>query len=124
MSPILPAGAAAPPAPLPAPPAPQAGIRPFEMPEVEGGRQLPPILLNRDDGQPSTWGHLVQSAVRDVAARQAAAGELVRDVLAGGATPPHQAIIALEEASVSFQMLAEMRNKLVESYQEIMRMQV
>ena len=36
----------------------------------------------------------------------------------------HQAMIAMEEASVSFQLMAEVRNKLLESYQELMRMQI
>jgi flagellar hook-basal body complex protein FliE len=30
----------------------------------------------------------------------------------------------MQEASVSFQLLVEVRNKLLESYQEIMRMQI
>jgi len=30
----------------------------------------------------------------------------------------------MEEASVSFQMMVEVRNKLVDSYQELMRMSV
>jgi len=30
----------------------------------------------------------------------------------------------MEEASVSFQMMVEVRNKLLDSYQELMRMQV
>jgi flagellar hook-basal body complex protein FliE len=33
-------------------------------------------------------------------------------------------MIALEDASVSFQLLVEVRNRLLDSYQEIMRMQV
>ena len=36
----------------------------------------------------------------------------------------HQAMIAMEEASVSFQLMVEVRNKLLESYQELMRMQI
>ena len=36
----------------------------------------------------------------------------------------HQAMISMEEASVSFQMMVEVRNKLLDSYQEIMRMQI
>jgi flagellar hook-basal body complex protein FliE len=30
----------------------------------------------------------------------------------------------MQEASVSFQLMVEVRNKLLESYQELMRMQV
>jgi flagellar hook-basal body complex protein FliE len=36
----------------------------------------------------------------------------------------HQAMIAMEEASVSFQLMVEVRNRLLESYQELMRMQI
>ena len=44
--------------------------------------------------------------------------------LAGQNVPLHQAMIAMEEASVSFQLMVEVRNKLLESYQELMRMQI
>jgi flagellar hook-basal body complex protein FliE len=33
-------------------------------------------------------------------------------------------MIAMEEANVSFQLMVEVRNKLLESYQELMRMQI
>jgi flagellar hook-basal body complex protein FliE len=33
-------------------------------------------------------------------------------------------MIAMQEASVSFQLMVEVRNKLLESYQELMKMQV
>ena len=45
-------------------------------------------------------------------------------VLSGESTNLHQAMIAMQEAGVAFSMMVEVRNKLVESYQEIMRMQV
>jgi flagellar hook-basal body complex protein FliE len=45
-------------------------------------------------------------------------------VLTGEANNLHQATIAAQEASVAFSLMVEVRNKLVESYQELMRMQV
>ena len=62
--------------------------------------------------------------VRDVNAKQASAGQAVEGVLSGENVPLHQAMIAVEEASVSFQLMVEVRNKLLESYQELMRMQI
>jgi flagellar hook-basal body complex protein FliE len=62
--------------------------------------------------------------VSDVNAKQAAAGSAVEGVLTGQNMPLHQAMIAMEEASVSFQLMVEVRNKLLESYQELMRMQI
>lgn len=62
--------------------------------------------------------------VSEVNGKQAAAGAAVEGVLSGQAVPLHQAMIAVEEASVSFQLMVEVRNKLLESYQELMRMQI
>jgi flagellar hook-basal body complex protein FliE len=33
-------------------------------------------------------------------------------------------MLSVEEASVSFQLMVEVRNKLLDSYQELMRMQI
>src|SRR5713226_207590 len=68
----------------------------------------------------STLGQLVQ----DVSAKSAAANQAVTGLLAGQNAPLHQAVIAMEEAGVSFQLMVEVRNKLLEAYQELMRMQV
>ena len=45
-------------------------------------------------------------------------------VFAGDVNSLHQATIAASEAGVAFSLMVEVRNKLVESYQELMRMQV
>jgi flagellar hook-basal body complex protein FliE len=38
--------------------------------------------------------------------------------------PPHQVIFAMEEARGSFQMMMQIRSRLVEGYQDLMRMQL
>lgn len=71
-----------------------------------------------------TFESTLGGMVREVSGKQAAASEAVTGVLAGNEVSLHQAMIAMEEASVSFQLMVEVRNKLLESYQELMRMQV
>jgi flagellar hook-basal body complex protein FliE len=62
--------------------------------------------------------------VEEVNAKQNAAGDAVQSLQSGGNVSLHQAVIAMEEANVSFQLMVEVRNRLLESYQEIMRMQL
>jgi len=73
---------------------------------------------------PTTWGHMVQQMVMDVNSKQQNANALVTDVLKGGPTPVHEATIATEEASLSFEFLAEVRNKVIDAYNQVMQMQV
>jgi len=75
-------------------------------------------------GTPNTWGHMVQQMVMDVNSKQQSATAAVNDVLQGGPTPVHEAMVATEEASLSFELLSQMRNKVVDAYQQIMQMQV
>ena len=62
--------------------------------------------------------------VNDVAQKQAAAGSAVTGLLSGQNVSLHQAMISMEEANISFQMMVEVRNRLLDSYQELMRMQI
>ena len=70
------------------------------------------------------FGQMLDGIVGMVDAKQQAAGAATRKILLGETDQLHQSVIAMQEASVAFTMLVEVRNKLVESYQELMRMQV
>ena len=59
-----------------------------------------------------------------VQSKQADAKEITQKVLLGESDQLHQSVIAMQEAGVSFSLMVEVRNKLIESYQELMRMQV
>lgn len=71
-----------------------------------------------------SFERMLGGMIEQVNSRQAVAAEKMQRVLAGEGVPLHQAVIAMEEASVAFQLMVEVRNKLLESYQEIMRMQI
>jgi flagellar hook-basal body complex protein FliE len=71
-----------------------------------------------------SFASLLGKMVTDVSAQQSDALQSLRAVQGGQNVPLHQAVIGMEEASVSFQLMVEVRNRLLESYQEIMRMQI
>ena len=72
----------------------------------------------------TSFQNMLGGFVNEVSQKQAAANDAVSGLLSGKNVGLHQAVISMEEASVSFQLMVEVRNKLLDSYQELMRMQV
>ena len=70
------------------------------------------------------FGDVLNQFVSEVNDKQIASGQAVNDLHSGKDIPLHQAMIAMQEAGVAFQLMVEVRNKLLEGYQELMRMQV
>ena len=71
-----------------------------------------------------SFGKMLDGVIATVEAKEGNAQDVTRKVLLGQNDQLHQSVIAMQEASVAFSMMIEVRNKLVESYQELMRMQV
>ena len=69
------------------------------------------------------FGQMLTEFVGEVNAKQAHSTQMVTGLLSGEDIPLHRAVIAMEEAGVAFQMMVEVRNRLLEGYQELMRMQ-
>ncbi len=65
----------------------------------------------------------LQSAMDQVDELQASADQKVAALLHGESEDVHSAMIAVEHADLSFQLMMQVRNKVVNAYQEIARMQ-
>lgn len=76
--------------------------------------------------QPSetSFAGLLGEMVQGVNAKQSIAAQALQDLQSGQSVSLHQTMIAAEEANVSFQLMVEVRNRLLESYQELMRLNV
>jgi flagellar hook-basal body complex protein FliE len=101
---------------------PGATIPAAELKALPGASEV--SSTSRPSAIDGSFGNMLGNLVNEVNAKQSAANQSANEVLTGDNVSLHQAVIAMEEASVSFQLMVEVRNKLLESYQEIMRMQV
>ncbi len=70
------------------------------------------------------FGGVLDKFVSEVNAKQLDSTQAVNDLLGGKDIPLHQVMITMQEAGVAFQLMVEVRNKLLEGYQELMRMQI
>jgi flagellar hook-basal body complex protein FliE len=71
-----------------------------------------------------SFGDTLNQAITDVNALQNEAGKAMNRMVSGEATDLHEVMIAVEKARTSFDLLMEVRNKALDAYREIMRMQV
>jgi flagellar hook-basal body complex protein FliE len=72
----------------------------------------------------SDFSQLLQDAVKRVNASSAAANAGVEGFLAGDGPELHSVVLATQRASLEFDMFLQVRNKVVQAYQEVMRMQL
>ena len=75
-------------------------------------------------GSGESFGNMVHDYLSKVSEDGADAAEETKKVLADKNENVNDAMVALEEASLSFQMMLEVRNRMLESYQELKRTQV
>lgn len=69
------------------------------------------------------FGDLLSDLVEKVDGLQKGADSSVADVVTGKVTDVHQVSVKMQEASVAFDLMLGVRNRLMDAYQEIMRMQ-
>ncbi len=71
----------------------------------------------------SSFSDILKSAVQTVDSLHDNAAAQVQQLLQGGTGDINQVMIAVEKADVSFQMMMQVRNKIVSAYQDIAQMQ-
>lgn len=83
------------------------------------------LVKKRPSGQAAEpFSETLVGAIKDVNNLQARAGDLATGLALGQDVDVHDAVLAAEEADLAFQFTLQVRNKLIEAYQEVMRMQI
>ncbi len=80
----------------------------------------------KDGGQESKkeFSAVLKNKLDEINQLQLDADQAITNVELGNSGSIHEAVIALEKADLSFKTMMQVRNKIIEAYQEIMRMQV
>ncbi len=80
-------------------------------------------LQRTERGGPS-FGETMMQALDSVNRLQKEADGDIEALMTGEKRDLHQTMISMEKAGISFQLMMQVRNKIVAAYQEIMRMQI
>jgi flagellar hook-basal body complex protein FliE len=70
------------------------------------------------------FGDILKDAISTANELQKQSDLQIQKFMAGESQDLHTTVIAMQKADLSFQMMMQVRNKIVQAYQEIMRMQM
>ena len=89
------------------------------IPEI---KQQETTVVKKDDS--ISFGDTISNFLDAVNTAQVDAKDSVAEIVTGESENLHEAMAKVEEAKISFELMLEIRNKLLQSFQEIQRMQV
>jgi flagellar hook-basal body complex protein FliE len=76
-------------------------------------------------GKPGeSFSFMLQNALNEVNQDQLDSEQSVQNYMSGKETSLHNTLISLEKADISFKMMMQVRGKLLDAYQQIMRTSV
>jgi flagellar hook-basal body complex protein FliE len=70
------------------------------------------------------FSNILQGAIAQVEGASNNANQSVQQFLSGDGEDLHSTVLSVQRASLEFDMLMQVRNKVVLAYQEVMRMQM
>lgn len=90
----------------------------LQMPEIRK-----PGGLDKNSGG-LKFGEVLKDAIETANQLQRSSDTEIQNLMTGESQDLHATLIAVQKADLSFQMMMQVRNKIVAAYQEIMRMQI
>ena len=75
-------------------------------------------------GEKENFADFLKNAINEVSKVEKNADEEIKKVVSGEEKNIHKTLIAVEKADLSFQLMMEIKNKLMDAYQELMRTRV
>lgn len=95
------------------------GLQPLQDVEIK-----PRSIETETPSSKSSFSDLLSKAVGGVDEAMKVSEQTTEDFIAGKTENVHDVMISMQKAQLSFQMMVEIRNKAIEAYNEISRMQI
>lgn len=98
-----------------------------QMRALQGSLGMPEANLNpvAPGAGPGNFGQVLAQSINRVNEQQATATNMITEFQTGtGTASVAEVMVAMQKASLSFTAMTQVRNKLVEAYQEIMNMPI
>lgn len=95
---------------------------------IKGSIGIPETILNPQIAQPRAdkpgFNDLLNVAVKQLSETQSVSESAMMKLAAGQNIELHNVVLAAQKASLTMQLALQVKNKITEAYQEVMRMQI
>ena len=88
------------------------------------GISTQPVKAPQSSEKPGNFGALIKQYTEQMNTEKKAAAAQAEDLAVSGKGNVAETLLAVQKADLSFQLMLSARNKLVDAYREVMRMQV
>ncbi len=85
---------------------------------------LPPTPAARPAGESGSFQEFFVNSMQEVNSAQLQADRAVESLFTGGEVNPAEVLTAVKKADLAFRMLMQIRNKLVQAYEEVKNIRV
>ena len=86
--------------------------------------ELEKFIIKKKRKRHRTLESFLKDALNNVNKTQLQAEQITKDFTIGDDVELHQVVLATEKAALALQLTIQIRNKVIEAYQELMRMQI
>ncbi|RCS41381.1 flagellar hook-basal body complex protein FliE [Bremerella cremea] len=81
--------------------------------------QTPNILPGKQEETPESFGKFLLKGIQEVNQMQQDADRAVESLFTGGDVNPAEVLSAVQKADMSFKMMLQVRNKMMQAYTEV-----
>jgi flagellar hook-basal body complex protein FliE len=86
---------------------------------------LPALGLTKPEAaEGSSFKDFLLNSIQEVNTMQQAADHAVEELATGGDVNPAEVLTAVQKADIAFRMMLQVRNKIVQAYQEVQNIRV
>lgn len=93
---------------------------------VSGSSPLPlkQVVENPIEQVQTGFGEIIKETISKTVAAESQSDKAIEGLVSGQAKNLHEVMISVEKADISLKMLVQFRNKAMQAYEEIMRLQI
>ena len=92
--------------------------------QVDQSSQFDDKAISSSNSNETSFADSLKNSINKVNDMQKEANSSIESLVTGDSTSIHETLVAVEKADIALKLMTQVRNKIIDAYNEIMKMQV